>query len=218
MTDTVFFDLVKEGKEDAVRDHLQAAPNLANAKQDGVSAILWAVYYNNAPIGRLIANARTDTIDIFEATALGDQHVLDQIITENPTSVNDYSADGFTPLGLAAYFGHREIVQDLLKAGADPTIASKNSLGVIPLHSALSNGHKEIARDLIEAGRPGTQVNTPNKEGWFPLHYTAHSGDRETSDFLLMHGASTSQVNNISETPAMEARTQGYTDLADILE
>ena len=218
MTDQEFIALVKEGKEDEVRNELQANPNLASAQENGVSALLWAIYYGHAPIGRVIAEARCGKIDMFEATALGDRHVLADLVKQNPDSVNEYSADGFTPLGLAAFFGHREIVEDLLKANADPTIASKNPLGVIPLHSALAGGHKEIARALVEAGRPGTQVNTPNKEGWFPLHYTAHSGDRETSDFLLMHGASTSQVNNIGETPAMEARKYGYTDLADILE
>ena len=218
MTDQEFIALVKEGKEDEVRNELQANPNLASAQENGVSALLWAIYYGHAPIGRVIADARCGKIDLFEATALGDRHVLADLLKLNPTSVNEYSPDGFTPLGLAAFFGHREIVSDLLKANADPTIASKNPLGVIPLHSALAGGHKEIARALVEAGRPGTQVNTPNKEGWFPLHYTAHSGDRETSDFLLMRGASTSQVNNIGETPAMEARKHGFTDLADILE
>lgn len=218
MTDKEFIALAKEGKADVVSEQLQAYPNLTTAQEDGVSAILWAIYYGQAPVARIIADARCGKVDIFEATALGDRHVLADLIKAHPESVNEYSADGFTPLGLAAYFGHREIVDDLLKAGADPTLASKNPLGVIPLHSALSGGHKEIARALIESGNPALQVNTPNKEGWMPLHYTAHSGDRETSDFLLMHGASTSQVNNIGETPAMEARKFGYSALADILE
>ena len=218
MTDQEFVALAKSGDEQAVRNQLQADPNLANAQEDGVSALLWSIYYGHPTVGRVIADARCGKIDIFEATALGDRHVLAELLKQNPESVNEYSADGFTPLGLAAFFGHREIVDDLLKANADPTIASKNPLGVIPLHSALAGGHKEIARALVEAGRPGTQVNTPNREGWFPLHYTAHTGDWETSDFLLMHGASTSQVNNIGETPAMEARKFGFTGLADILE
>jgi ankyrin repeat protein len=212
-----FIELAKRGTEAEVKAALAADPTLATANEDGVSAILCAVYHGHADNARAIANAKGE-IDIFEAAALGDQHVTDEILKKTPAAINEFSADGFTPLGLAAYFGHRELVQKLLAAGADPTIASKNALGVIPLHSALSNGHKEIARILVEAGRPGTQVNTPTRQGWFPLHYTAHSGDWETSDFLLMHGASTSQVNNIGETPAMEARTHGYSALADILE
>ena len=215
MTDQEFVALAKSGDADAVQTEVQADPNLVNAKENGVSALLWAVYYGHAPVGRVIADARCGNVDIFEATALGDRHKLAEILQGHPRTVNEYASDGFTPLGLAAYFGYREIVDDLIAAGANPNLASKNALGVVPLHSALSGGHKEIARALVEAG---TDVNTPSKEGWFPLHYVAHSGDRETADYLLMKGASTSQKNNIGETPAMEARTQGHTALADILE
>ncbi len=215
MTDQEFVALAKSGDANAVQTQLQAFPNLANATEEGVSALLWSIYYGHPVVGRVIADARCGNVDIFEATALGDRHVLESILKSHPNQINEFAADGFTALGLAAYFGHREIVDDLIKAGADPNIASKNALGVIPLHSALSGGHKEIARALIEAG---TDVNTPSKEGWFPLHYVAHSGDRETADYLLMKGASTSQVNNIGETPAMEARKFGYDALADILE
>ncbi len=251
MNDAEFIEAAKRGERAKVEKALALNPFHAVAKEDGVSVILWAVYYGHAPIARLIADARLNSvapakdgnhgspgpsdaettntldssraggltqnrgIDIFEAAALGDQHIMEQLIIQDPESINDYSADGYTPLGLAAYFGHLEMVKQLLKAGANPNLPSKNALGVIPLHSALSNGAKEIARALVEAG---SDVNFPNKEGWTPLHYTAHSGDWETSDFLLSKGASTSQVNNIGETAAMEARTHGYTDLADILE
>jgi len=215
MNETEFVELAKKGDRAEVEKALAANPSLADARTDGVSAILWGIYHGQTSIARVVADAKLGSIDIFEAAALGDQHVLEQLIAQDPGSVNDYSADGFTPLGLAAYFGHLETVKQLLKAGANLNLPSKNALGIIPLHSALSNGAKEIARVLVEAG---SDVNFPSKEGWTPLHYTAHSGDRETSDFLLSKGASTSQVNNIGETAAMEARTHGYTDLADILE
>lgn len=215
MTDKDFIALVKEGREDEVRAELQAYPDLASAQEDGVSAILLAVYSGQATIARAIADARCGNVDIFESAALGDQHVLADLLKKHPDQINDHSADGFTPLGLAAYFGHREFVQALLKAGADPNIASKNSIGVVPLHSALSNKHTEIARDLVEAG---TDVNTPSRFGYTPLHYVAEFGDWQMADFLLMHGASTSQVDNIGETAAMKARTKGFTGLADILE
>jgi len=209
-----FVALAKAGDELAVRDALTKDPSLASAKENEVSAILWSVYHGHPEIARILADTKKK-VDIFEASALGDRHQLADILKSDRASVNSFSADGFTPLGLAAFFGHREIVQDLLSAGADPNIASKNPMGVIPLHSALANQRKEIARILVEGG---SDVNTPSKEGWYPLHYVAHYGDRETADFLLMKGASPSQVNNIGETPAMEARKMGFTDLADILE
>lgn len=214
MNETEFVDLAKKGDRALVEKALASDPELAEAKSDGVSAVLWAVYCGHEPIARLIANAKS-SLDIFEGAALGDEHVISIILARRPDSVNDYAADGFTPLGLAAFFGHLETVKQLLRAGADPNLPSKNRLGVIPLHSALANGSKEIARVLIEAG---SDVNRQSKEGWTPLHYTAHNGDRETSEFLLSKGALKTPVNSLGQTSAVAARTNDHADLAGLLE
>lgn len=209
-----FIQLVKAGDADSVQRGLELDPTLASATDEGVSAVLWAIYHGHPAVGRLIANHKSQ-IDVFEAAALGDRHVMAQYLAASPAALNAFSADGFTPLGLAAYFGHLEMVQELLAAGADPNVRSKNPLGVMPLHSALSNGSKEIARALIKGG---ADINAASAEGWTPLHYCAYNGDLETADLLDSLGADKRAVRNDGETPAMVARDRGYTDLADRLE
>ncbi|CAJ0967676.1 unnamed protein product [Ranitomeya imitator] len=47
---------------------------------------------------------------------------------------------GWTPLHLACYFGHRDVVEELLKAGTDVNIL--NDMGDTPLHRAAFTGRK----------------------------------------------------------------------------
>ncbi|XP_063741965.1 oxysterol-binding protein-related protein 1-like isoform X2 [Eleginops maclovinus] len=54
---------------------------------------------------------------------------------------------GWTPLHLACYSGHRDAVEELLKAGADANL--QNDMGDTPLHKAAFAGRKEIVLLLL---------------------------------------------------------------------
>ncbi|CAG10951.1 unnamed protein product, partial [Tetraodon nigroviridis] len=47
---------------------------------------------------------------------------------------------GWTPLHLASYFGHKDVVEELLKAGADVNLP--NNIGDTALHKAAFTGRK----------------------------------------------------------------------------
>ncbi|XP_034412302.1 oxysterol-binding protein-related protein 1-like [Cyclopterus lumpus] len=57
------------------------------------------------------------------------------------------TTSGWTPLHLACYFGHRDAVEELLKAGADANV--QNNMGDTPLHKAAYTGRKEIVLLLL---------------------------------------------------------------------
>lgn len=99
-----------------------------------------------------------------------------------------------TPLHCAAHRGFREIVQDLLEAGAD-VMSREGCSETIPLHWAAEGGHLEVARLLIGHG---SSVNTLDSwhnlgpVGWATVVQHAHrrnAARNEVAEFLLNHGA-----------------------------
>ncbi|MFC3918361.1 ankyrin repeat domain-containing protein [Deinococcus metalli] len=79
--------------------------------------------------------------------------------------MNAVSPDGFTPLGLASFFGRAEAAQVLLEAGADVHAVSRNPMQVQPLHSAVAGNHEALARVLVAAG---ADVNAEQADGFTP--------------------------------------------------
>ena len=68
----------------------------------------------------------------------------------------------------AAENGHKEIVELLIRAGADKDLQDKD--GSTPLHRAARTGHKEIVELLM---RTGAVINQSNNEGKTALDVAA---------------------------------------------
>uniref|UniRef100_A0A3Q0SBX1 Oxysterol-binding protein n=1 Tax=Amphilophus citrinellus TaxID=61819 RepID=A0A3Q0SBX1_AMPCI len=67
------------------------------------------------------------------------------------------TCSGWTPLHLACSFGHRDVVEELLKAGADVNL--QNNLGDTPLHKAAYAGRKEIVLLLLRFDACASIIN-----------------------------------------------------------
>lgn len=77
-----------------------------------------------------------------------------------------------TPLHLAAYWDEKDIVDELLKAKADPN--ATNGKGWTPLHSAALAGGMKSRRKIIEKLlKAGGKADTPDKNGWTAKEYMA---------------------------------------------
>ncbi|XP_016317673.1 oxysterol-binding protein-related protein 1 [Sinocyclocheilus anshuiensis] len=67
------------------------------------------------------------------------------------------SNHGWTPLHLACYFGHKDVVEALLKAGADANLP--NNVGDTPLHKAAFTGRKEVVMLLLQYDACASVIN-----------------------------------------------------------
>jgi ankyrin repeat protein len=207
------FEAIQKGNADQVSRLLDGDPALLGARRSGVSPLLTAVYYRQPAIVRILLERGT-TLDVFEASAVGDVGRLRELLAEDPARVNAFAADGFTPLGLASFFGHPEAARLLLAQGADPSLASHNAQRVAPLHSAVAGGNIEIVRELLERG---ADVHARQDLGFTALHGAAVEGGEETIRLLLDHGADPDAKNAAGKTPADLAREHGREKAVEVL-
>ncbi|MDB5101795.1 MAG: ankyrin repeat protein [Cyanobacteria bacterium RYN_339] len=162
-----------------------------------------------------LLRAARPTLELYEAAALGDLPELRRCLGSAPGTLGAYSADGWTALHLAAFFGHEPVVRELLAAGADVHAKSANAMTNQPLHAALA-GHPRpgVVGALLAAG---AEVNAPAAGGVTPLHLAASRGDAEIVGFLLHQGAARDVKMDDGQTPAEMAAGRGHPEAAALL-
>src|SRR5436190_20208166 len=119
-------ELVKAGELGKVRALLSANFLLASQRlANGESPLMAALYRGHHDIVDAIIDAGAE-IDVFAAAATG--RMADLRRTTTDATVNSFAYDGWTPLHLAAFFGHLDAARFLLDAGADVDAVSENAL------------------------------------------------------------------------------------------
>lgn len=207
------FDAVRKGDAAEVEKVLDGDPTLLTARRSGVSALLFAVYAGHPEIARLFLDRGADP-DVFEASATGEIGRLEKRLAEDPSRANAVASDGFTPLGLAAFFRQRDAVRLLLARGALVNTASQNAQRVAPLHSAVAGGEEGIVADLLAHG---ADVAARQDLGFTPLHNAAAVGNETIIRLLLDRGADRSERSDSGKTAEEIARDRGHSEAAELL-
>ena len=211
-TSAAFIDAIKAGEFERVKAMVSEEPTLIDARsRTGDSAILTAVYHRQKEIVNLLV-ARGASLSLSEACAAGELERVER--TLNPSTINAYSADGWTPLHLAAFFGHPKVAELLLAHDADVTARSRNSNGNTPLHAALAGNHKFVAGVLI--GR-GSDLNAADGNGWHPLHIAAANNNLDAINALIAQGADVAAGNGEGLTPLSIAQEKNHREAAALL-
>jgi ankyrin repeat protein len=132
---------------------------------------------------------------------------------------------GWTPLLLAVWSKHLEIVQMLLERHAD--IHARNPRGVVALHFAACHHKSRFQVDVLQLLLDhGADVNARDNEGSTPLHHSSFSrphpffsgrGSVEGTRLLLEHGANIDAENNKGDTPFLVALEAEHHEMAEFL-
>jgi len=209
-----FIELIQSGTYDQVQERLEEEPGLASAvNQQGLTAILVAVYNGKPKVAQLLASYRID-LSIFEAAALGDLDRVEALLAGDSALVNAYAPDGYQPLGLAVFFGHSQVATYLIAFGADVNSPSQNAQRVYPLNSAAAASNLIAARLLLANG---ARVDSRQAGDFTPLHSAAQNGQAELVELLLGHGADPQAKAANGKTPLDLALEAGHQQIADLL-
>jgi ankyrin repeat protein len=197
------FEAIAAGDEDAVQELVELRPELAERRNEaGLSPVLHALYNGKADVAEVLLNVNP-ALDVFDAAATGRTRGMEELLDGEPKLARNWSADGFTPLHYAAFFGQEDAARILLERGAEVEVVARNeSIRVTPLHSAAAGSHSGIVTLLLEAG---ADPNAAQDGGFTPLHSAAQNDDRESAEALLAAGADPSLASDDGKTAAQLA-------------
>ena len=203
-----FLNLIRNGETAEVAAAAEEDPSLITSRDaQGVSAFLWSIY-SGQPLVRDFLLTRLPDLDIFEAAALGDCGRIERLLQQDGQLIHQISADGWSPLHLAAAFGGPQATTLLLSHGAEVNQLSGNPMQNQPLHACIALGRDcETANILIAHG---ASVNQAQAGGYTPLHQAAAAGLADMTQLLLKAGANPAQPCHQGKTPADYARDRHH--------
>jgi ankyrin repeat protein len=209
-----FLEAVKKGDRSAVDRMLDGDPSLVSARDErGTSAVLLAHYHGKAEVAAALLS-RGPTLDVFEAATAGDAKRVGALVDADRSLADAVAKDGYTPLGLAAFFKRRDVVKALLDRGAKPSVPSRDQ-GFTPLHSAVATDAASVERDIVRLLLDaGADPNAKSREGGTPLHTAAFTGDLEIAEMLLAYGADPNATDPKGLTPLDIARDRRNVEVA----
>ncbi|KAL2472222.1 Ankyrin repeat family protein [Abeliophyllum distichum] len=141
-------------------------------------------------------NANSTDEELHAAARSGDLKAVQAICSANPLAVNSRDRHSRSPLHLAAWSGHAEVVNYLCKNKADIGAAAMDDMGAI--HFAAQKGHLEVIRILLTSG---VSVKSCNRKGMTALHFAAQGSHLEIIKYLVKKGANTDSKNKAGKTP-----------------
>ncbi len=208
------FDLLTNGRLDEMRAALAADPALAASRHSsGASLLAWACYAGKPEAASLI-RPHLGQLAPHDAIIFGE---IDAVVAalDAGWDGNALSTDGFTPLGLAAFFRRRDIFDLLLPRTHDVNEAAHNAQKVAALHAATAMRDAGMVEALLRAGAAPDQ---PQADGFTPLHVAAGHADTPVVALLLLFGARPRLQNAHGQDAIAMAREAGHEWLAERLE
>ena len=182
----MLLELLGKRDEDKIIEYITSNPGCLDEKdKSGASGYLQILYHRLPKVASKAKELKSD-FSFDEAVAAG---ILDQVkesIEANEVLVAQFCEDGFTPIGLATFFGQKEVAQYLFDAGADPSINANNAMKVSAIHAAAATGNFELMELYVSNGY---DVNIPQMNNITPLQSAAYRGDLEMVKLLARHGA-----------------------------
>ncbi len=162
--------------------------------------------------GPLPARASGLATALGEAAAAGESARVLELIELDPALLETPDRHGMTPLALAAWNGHSELVEALAMRGAN--LERRNRNGLTPLFCAMDRSRWDMARCLMANG---ADPFTRGFRGRSLLHEAARHGEADLAQVLLEAGVPVNQTDVDGTTPLDHATWNGRDEVAELL-
>ncbi|KAK5852509.1 hypothetical protein PBY51_006363 [Eleginops maclovinus] len=164
-----------------------------------------------------------DTTTSIKMTTLAIQNLFSYVEEENLSALKSHldrfkevdgrSDNGQTPLMLAAEQGSLEIVQELVRRGANVNLDDVDCWSA--LISAAKEGHLEVVKELLENS---AYIEHRDMGGWTALMWAAYKGQVNVTELLLENGANPNTTGQqYSVYPIIWAAGRGHADIVKVL-
>ncbi|KAM4522785.1 kinase D-interacting substrate of 220 kDa B isoform 1-T2 [Odontesthes bonariensis] len=164
-----------------------------------------------------------DTTTSIKMTTLAIQNLFSYVEEENLAAlkahldrfkeVDGRSDNGQTPLMLAAEQGSLEIIQELLRRGANVNLDDVDCWSA--LICAAKEGHVDVVKELLESS---AYIEHRDMGGWTALMWAAYKGRVEVTQLLLEDGANPNTTGQqYSVYPIIWAAGRGHAHIVRLL-
>ena len=181
-------------------------------------------------------------VPLYYAARLGFRDLAEHLIAEHPEHVNARGGELETPMHVAAYAGHAEILSSLLDHGAD--VDGREAIAhLTPLHRASMRGKVEAGQCLLDRGadiharsdtdrtplllanrhkhvefvrmllKRGARTNDRDAIDYTSLHWAVKEEIIQTVRLLLEHGADVNKYNLYGRTPSQMTENREILEL-----
>ena len=206
---------VTGGSEAAVKRLISWGAFVDKRNHAGSTALMAAARIGHLSIAKLLIEngAETDAEDklgltpLVEAAANGHVALVKLLRSCGARVLVKYQHHLRTPIWLAAFSGHAEMIELLLEYGADPH--SADELGHTPLSEAARLGYEEVVKLLL---LHVDEKRQRDKEGRTCLAWAAHYGRSKIMEHLIDHGFDVNSQDNDGRTPISLAAQRLYGD------
>src|SRR5262245_43038941 len=173
-------DAAQAGDRDAVKALLKQAADVNAAQGDGMTALHWAAMKNDADLAQTLLYA---SANLKATTRIG----------------------AYTPLLLAAQQGYTEVMEPLIKGGAD--VNARTSNGTTPLMFAAASGHIDAVTLLLDRGANVDAVESTR--GLNAAMFAAAADRADVIELLAERGADLAATTKTVELHTLDRSSFG---------